>query len=323
MKRLMPKTLFMRLTVLWCLLTVFAQVALGLFFLSGWHRQFSHWPVIVFVAQFVAALALTWLAARHATRPLRALADASEAFGGDQPFATIPEAGPSEVLRAAAAFNRMGKRIEQHLSERVRILAAISHDLQTPITRLRLRAELLDDAAARGKWLADLDAMESLVDEGLAYARSKDRSSETACLVDIYALLDNIACDYADAGRQVTLSAREGLRATTRPRALRRLLGNVIDNALKYAGTAEVSATADETSLCIRVSDRGPGIQEDQLEAVFEPFFRLEASRNRDSGGTGLGLSIARELCATLGGTLVLANRAGGGLEARLVLPLL
>lgn len=322
MKRFLPKTLFMRLTVLWCLLTVFAQVALGLFFLSGWHRQFSHWPVIVFVAQFVAALLLTWLAARHATRPLRALADASEEFGGDKPFTAIPEAGPSEVLRAAAAFNRMGKRIEQHLSERVRILAAISHDLQTPITRLRLRAELLGDAAARDKWLDDLDAMESLVNEGLAYAHSKDRSSETACLVDIYALLDNISCDYADAGHQVMLMAPEGLRATTRPRALRRLLGNVIDNALNYAGSAEVSATADATSLSIVVGDRGPGIPEDQLEAVFEPFFRLEGSRNRDSGGTGLGLSIARELCATLGGTLVLANRPGGGLEARLALPL-
>lgn len=319
--RLLPRTLFMRLAVLWCcilLLTHFVQI--GMYY-SGLGKVYAHWPLSLFIGQLVAAMVLSWLAARQATRPLSALADASEQFGGQRAFSPIPEAGPYEVARAAAAFNRMGRRIEQHLNERVRILAAISHDLQTPITRLRLRAELLDDAAARDKWMADLDAMQTLVAEGLAYARSKDRASEAARLLDLHALLDSIVCDYADAGQAVTLAGDEAVRMVTRPHALRRILVNLIDNALKFGGAAKVSLDCTSQGVRINVCDRGPGIPPDQLDAVFEPFYRIETSRNRASGGTGLGLSIAAELAATLGGSLHLANRAGGGLEATLLLP--
>jgi signal transduction histidine kinase len=321
LERAMPRTLFMRLAVLWCailLLTHFAQR--GLYY-TGLGKSYHYWPFALFVFQLIAAMALSWLAARQATRPLSELADATEEFGGNQPFAPIAEAGPYEVARAAAAFNRMGRRIEEHLNERVRILAAISHDLQTPITRLRLRAELLDDGAGRDKWLADLASMETLVAEGLAYARSKDRVSEQARLVDLHALLDNVICDYADEGKAVTLAGDETLRIVTRPNALRRVLINLVDNALKFGGSAEVTLQRVAGGVCLEVSDRGPGIPPDMLEAVFDPFFRVERSRNRDSGGTGLGLSIARELSASLPGTLTLANRVGGGLVASLLLP--
>lgn len=264
---------------------------------------------------------LTWIAVRIATRPLSRLARAAEALGEDLESPPLPEEGPVEVRRAATAFNRMQARIRGLFAERTRILAAVSHDLQTPITRLRLRAELMDDAALRGKLLDDLGEMQALVEEGLAYAGSTAAPGETETPTDLDALAASFVADYADAGRPVTLAGSSGRTVVTRPRTLRRLLGNLTDNALKFAGAAEVNFAAGDHSIIITVRDRGPGIPEDELEKVFEPFHRVEASRNRATGGTGLGLAIARQLSRALGGTLTLHNRAEGGLEARLVLP--
>jgi signal transduction histidine kinase len=283
----------------------------------------SWWGGVIFLAQVLAVVLLTWVAVRQATRPLLRLAEAAEALGTSMRCEPIAEDGPLEVARAAAAFNAMGRRIKEHLAERVRILAAISHDLQTPITRMRLRADLMEHPALRGKFQADLDAMQVLVEEGIAYARSADRVTEAACLVDIGALLDTLVCDYVDAGHSVQLGGQLACIVMTRPHTLRRIVMNLTDNALKFADQVDIAVTRvgpDRLAVCVR--DRGPGIAPEHLAEVFQPFFRIENSRNRNTGGTGLGLAIAQQLSLALHGTLTLANRAGGGLEATLVFPI-
>jgi signal transduction histidine kinase len=285
--------------------------------------QVSPWVVAVLAAQLALLLLLTWLAVRLATRPLQRLADAADALGPQAQSQLLSEDGPREVAQAARALNTLQQRISAFLAERMQILAAVSHDLQTPITRMRLRAELLDDSALRDKLQADLNAMQALVQEGIAYARSAHSASEAPVRVDLHALLDSLVCDYTDAGRPVRLEPMPALTLSTRPQALRRIVGNLVDNALKFAGAAELAvqrSSSGEVSICVR--DRGPGIAADQFEAVLQPFYRLENSRNRETGGSGLGLAIAHQLASALGGRLVLANRSGGGLEVCLHLPL-
>jgi len=219
------------------------------------------------------------------------------------------------------AFNAMQDRIARYMKERLQILASISHDLQTPITRMKLRAESMDEVPERGKMLDDLDQMQHLVREGIAYARSAHGNTEPPVRVDLDAFLDSLVCDYLDTGQPVSLQGRVGAPVMTRPHALRRVIANLVDNALKYAGAAEVDVGEDAGAVVIGVGDRGPGIPETELARVMEPFYRLEASRNRDTGGTGLGLAIARQLAESIGATLTLRNREGGGLEAEVRLP--
>jgi len=242
--------------------------------------------------------------------------------GPDLKPSRMGEHGPQEVARAATAFNAMQDRIAKYMTERMQILASVSHDLQTPITRMRLRTELMDgDPEQRDIILRDLQHMEEMVREGVAYARAAHGSSEQTSKMDLDAFLDSLVMDYQDEGKPVTLQGSVGTPVTTRPLALRRVLGNLIDNAVKYGGNAEVLlAPADAGGVEIRVLDNGPGIPQELLEAVFEPFYRVEASRNRETGGTGLGLAIARQLAQALGATLTLRNRDGGGLEARLTI---
>jgi signal transduction histidine kinase len=216
----------------------------------------------------------------------------------------------------------MQDRIARHLKERLHILASISHDLQTPITRMRLRAEALDEGEERTKILRDLHEMEHLVREGVAYARSAHGGAETPVRMDVKSFLESMVFDYQDMGRPVSLLSSAKEVAMVRQQALKRVLGNLVDNAIKYGGSAEVGAWRNEQGvLCIAVSDRGPGIPEEQLEQVLQPFYRLEASRNRDTGGAGLGLAIAAQLTRAVGGSLALANREGGGLVATITLP--
>ncbi|WP_298212633.1 ATP-binding protein [Acidovorax sp.] len=292
----------------------------------------SDWAWAALALQLALLAALCVWAVRTATAPLNKLADTADALGSDGRGAPLPETGPSEVARAATAFNRMQQRIQAHLQERMQILAAVSHDLQTPITRLRLRADLLDDTALRDKLHADLAEMQSLVEEGIAYARSPQAVREPLQRVDLRALLQSIAFDYADAGLPVQWLAADAdadaddattaAICHTRPQALRRVVCNLLDNALKFAGAAELSLKAGaQGPWQLRVQDRGPGIPTQDLAHVLQPYVRLEDSRNRGSGGTGLGLAIASELAKALGGQLVLAAREGGGLDARLVLP--
>jgi len=279
----------------------------------------SGWLPAVLTAQLLLLAAFTWAGVRLATRPLVRLADAADRLGPDLASDPLPESGPLEVARAARAFNAMQARIASYLAERTQILAAISHDLQTPITRMRMRADMMDDPVGREKMGRDLREMEALVKDGVAYARTLHGALEAPCRIDPDALLASLVGDYLDAGHDVTLHGRAGAALATRPHALRRILGNLVDNGLKYGGAVQLSATKDASgALCILVRDAGPGIPDAELEKVFEPFYRLEASRNRDTGGTGLGLAIARQLATTLNGTLALRNHPEGGLEARL-----
>lgn len=282
----------------------------------------AQWLPIVLGLQLLLLLLCTWLAVRLIVRPLAQLARASEAMTPTADGPPMSEEGPAEVAQAAIAFNTMRERIARHLKERLHILASISHDLQTPITRLRLRAESLEEGEERQKILRDLHEMEHLVREGVAYARSVHGGAETPVRMDVKAFVESLVFDYQDIGKDVTLAESIGGATLVRRQALRRVLGNLIDNAVKYGGSAEVSARRDEKgALCVAVCDRGPGIPEDQLEQVLQPFYRVEGSRNRDTGGAGLGLAIAAQLTRAIGGSLQLSNRQGGGLAAVVTLP--
>ena len=280
------------------------------------------WLPVVLVLQLALLLGCTWMAVRLAIRPLTRLSRAVESLDPNARIKQLDENGPTEVAHAAVAFNAMQQRIADYLKERMHILAAISHDLQTPITRMKLRAEFMDDSLERDKLQSDLSEMEHLVREGVAYARSVHGSTEVNCRLDVDAFVDSIVFDYQDVGKEVCCSGRYGAPIDTRPHALRRVLINLLDNALKFSGAAELVVGAEANgSVSIKVLDRGPGIPADELDEVLKPFYRVESSRNRETGGTGLGLAIAQQLAIALGGSLSLTNREGGGLCAQLILP--
>lgn len=287
-------------------------------------------PQIVFVWPYhllanllillLVVLVLSLIAVRLATRPLLVLAEAAEDLGKNINHPPLAEHGSTEVRRAAQAFNTMQNRLVRYIQDRTRILAAMSHDLKTPITRLRLRAELLDDSGLKEKFDKDLQEMESMVTTTLDFMRGVD-SQEALQPVDIMALLESIQADGKEMGQEISIKGTITRPYLGAPNALKRCLGNLIDNAIKYGTRADIALSDSENRLEIHIQDHGPGIPEAQLERVFEPFFRLEASRSRDTGGTGLGLSIARNIAQAHGGELVLCNLVSGGLEALLVLP--
>ncbi|MDR3044842.1 MAG: HAMP domain-containing protein [Desulfovibrio sp.] len=278
------------------------------------------------------------------TRPLRMLADAADEFGAGLVRAPLPERGPLEIRRAAQAFNRMQDRIRQFVDERGRLLAAISHDLRTPVTRMRLRADQMEPPELRERFLADLDEIRDLLSTTIDFVRSTD-SREATAAVDVTALLESLAEDCLElhagqtgrlgqagqagqAGQtplRITLHGTAEGRPThiqAQPLALKRCLSNLLENAVRYGGgqvDMEVRDTGD--TLSVAILDRGPGLPEHYTDKVFEPFFRVEHSRNRQTGGSGLGLSIARNIARQHGGDITLANREGGGLEALLRLP--
>lgn len=279
----------------------------------------ARWLPAVLIVQFLLLLACAWYAVRQVVRPMTRFTRAIDAL---QPANSAPgmmaEQGPVEVQHAARAFNAMQTRIRDHLQERARILAAISHDLQTPITRMKLRLEMTDAPELRDKLLQDLDNMSRLVREEIAFARSAQPLEEKRQRLDLNAFLDSIALDYADVGRPVAfIPAEEGRVVLTQPQALRRIMTNLIDNGLKFAERVDIRLSyAMNGDPIIQVMDNGPGIPEASLEEVLQPFFRLENSRNRETGGTGLGLAIAAQLTSQMPGTLRLGNRPEGGLEA-------
>jgi signal transduction histidine kinase len=264
---------------------------------------------------------LAWLVARIATRPLRQLADAADKLDISRAGEPLPEQGSSEVRAATRAFNRMQKRIYEDVRERTGMLAAISHDLQTPLTRLRLRLEKLPDEALRNKLVGDMQAMQQMLQEGLELARSMD-NGEPAQLLDLDSLLDSLCSDAVEAGQQVEYTEHSPVQLRAHPLALRRALANLLDNAVKYGQRAEVSLRRDERRCHILIRDHGPGIPADLLETVFTPFYRIEHSRSRETGGTGLGLSIARNIVQRHNGELTLTNHPAGGLQVRVTLPL-
>ncbi|SDE81526.1 ATP-binding protein [Limimaricola pyoseonensis] len=260
----------------------------------------------------VLAVGLLWL--RHLTRPLGQLAAAARAAGRGDRSARVPEEGAREMREAAAAFNEMQARIEGFDAERMRVLAAVGHDLRTPITSLRIRAEMLDEAEAE-PMVRTLDEMAVMADGLVSYARS-GREAEAAEEVELAALLDRLC---AERGAVFEGGAAGPVRG--RPVALTRAIGNLVDNAIRYGGAARVRLREAGGMAVVEIDDDGPGIPDERREALFEPFARGEASRSAETGGAGLGLSIARSILRAHGGGVELSNRAGGGLRAVVRLP--
>lgn len=267
------------------------------------------------LALLVGVTLLTWFAVRIATRPITRLAAAADALGEDPNRPPLATDGPAEAAQAAHAFNRMQERILQHVAERTRILAAVSHDLQTPITRLRLRAELIEDEALRAKFQSDLDAMQALAKEGLDYARSLDTSAPKQA-IDLNALVAALRDDAQDMGWDVEIEGEPVPPCRGQIGGLRRALWNLIENGHKFGGRVRIALHTQPAACELRIRDDGPGLPPQELDKVFEPFYRVESSRSRETGGTGLGLAIARNLLRAQGGEVRLANRAEGGLEA-------
>jgi signal transduction histidine kinase len=287
----------------------------------NWSRpQSSRWLLYAIVFPLCLGL-LAYVVARMATRPLGRLARAATALGSDINQPPLPESGPSELRDAAAAFNVMQSRIRSYVEERTEMLAAIAHDLQTPLTRLRLRLEKVADGNLRDKLVADLGAMQSMIREGLDLATSLDTGGMMQ-RVDLDSLLSSVCADAVDAGQDVTLNGQTHVSILAIPIALQRCFANLIDNAVKYGGYARVTTAREGNKVMIRVCDGGPGIPEAQMEKVFDPFYRIEMSRSRETGGTGLGLTIARNIARKHGGTLALRNASSGGLECTLTLPI-
>jgi signal transduction histidine kinase len=267
----------------------------------------------------VLLVIVLYLAARNITRPLTELARAADSIGRQSQPARLRERGARELREAAHAFNTMQDRLRRYLDSRSRVLAAMSHDLKTPLTRLRLQVEALDNPPMQERIGRELDEMEGMVHEALSLFRGLD-DGEPAGPVDIDALVAQIAEEFIGMGATVTTAGHALKAFVGKPQALKRCLTNLIANAIKFGGRADIRVE-DGAQLLVRVRDAGPGIPAQELERVFEPFYRLESSRNRDSGGTGLGLAIARDIAQAHGGTLTLSNLPGGGLEALLTLP--
>jgi len=268
----------------------------------------------------LTVVALSLVAVRWVTRPLSALALAADALGRDLRRAPLPETGPEESRRAAQAFNSMQAQIARYIEDRTRVLTAVSHDLKTPLTRLKLRAELVDDEALRDSILRDLDEMLAMTHAALDFLRGLD-SREEAVAMDVDAMLETLKADAEDTGHKVALEGSAGKPYVGRPLALKRCVGNLLDNALKFGTSARIDVHDTAQTLTIEIADDGPGIPGDELERVFEPYYRVEASRSRDTGGSGLGLSIARGIARAHGGDVTLRNGERGGLVASITLP--
>jgi len=273
------------------------------------------WAAIAF-----AVLSVAFLLVRRTAAPVGQFALAADRFGTDVNAPPLPEAGSSEVRRAIRAFNRMQERLRRYVDDRTMMMAAISHDLRTALTRLKLRAEFIEDSEQRAKAVNDLDEMQQMLESTLAFARD-EAVQEARTLVDLAALLQSLCADYADAGKNVRYQGPDRAVFEGRPVALRRAFANLIDNAVRYGNEALVMLEPDGGSLLVRVEDRGPGIPLNLRERVFAPFYRIEGSRSRETGGMGLGLAVVRSVVRGHGGDITLGDRDGGGLVVRVALP--
>ncbi len=273
-----------------------------------------------FLISAAAVAAVGALGVRFASGPLRRLAGAADRLGRGDSFESLPETGPQETRQANIAFNRMRERIDRFVRDRTAMLAAIAHDLRTPITTLRLRAEFVEDEETREKILETLAEMQAMAEAVLAFTRGDAESEETRA-IDVAALAESIVEDAAENGRDVRFEDSPPVTLSCRPLALKRAIGNLIDNASFYGTRARVRVERGDDDVRIVIDDDGPGIPEAELERVFDPFVRLEGSRSRDTGGAGLGLAIARSVARAHGGDVRLENRAGGGLRALVSLP--
>ncbi len=278
-------------------------------------------PSLVSTAIMAAALiVIVVLTVRRITRPMDNLAAAAGRLGRGESVADVPEQGPLDVRNAIRAFNAMNQRLDRFVRDRTGMLAAISHDLRTPITVLRLRAEFVEDAEARRKILETLDEMEQMAEAALAFAR-EEATREPTRAVDLAALVDSVCDDLAELGRDVTFAEAGKLPFDCRPVALKRAVRNLIENAVVYGERARVLVEGQAEDICIVIDDDGPGIPDEDRETVFQPFVRLEESRSQETGGIGLGMAIARSIVRGHGGDIELENREEGGLRAVMRLP--
>jgi signal transduction histidine kinase len=275
---------------------------------------------IITITTLLVIMAVSIWAVRRAAQPLSMFAEAAERVGRDLDAAPLPETGPSEVRKVSRAFNDMQRRLQRFVGDRTQMLAAISHDLRTPITRLRLRAEFIDNDDQRQKMLSDLDEIEAMITGTLAFARN-EAAREPTTAVDLAVLVQSVCDEAEDAGASAAYAGPAHLAFVGRPVALRRAFANLVDNAAKYGGGARVTLTADPRVVTVCVDDDGPGIPEREQEKVFDPFYRIEGSRSRDTGGVGLGLAVVRSAVRAHGGEVTLQNRAEGGLRVSVILP--
>jgi signal transduction histidine kinase len=269
---------------------------------------------------YVLLLGAIVLIAMRLGRPLKDLTAAAKSFEGRGEAPQVTPRGPADVRRAILAFNAMSARVSIMLDEKDRMLGAIGHDMRTPLASLRIRAENMEPEAERRKMIATVEEMDAMLEQTLALARA-GRATEQVRAVDLHALADALVEECRTLGQPVAMEPGERHVAAVQPNLLRRALRNLIENGVRHAGGARVAVRAQGDAIAIEVTDDGPGIPEADLERVLEPFVRLEASRNRETGGSGLGLALARSAAQAHGGSLVLANRAQGGLLARILLP--
>jgi signal transduction histidine kinase len=265
------------------------------------------------------ALAAFWLA-RRVTAPLTRLSEAAESLGRNLVSSPLPVSGPREVAVAAAAFNTMQQRLVRLVHGRMALLAAISHDLRTPLTQIRLRLEMTPASPERERNLRALDDVDAIIGTSLAYARASHEAEERS-RIDLGALVGSVCDDLADGGAAIECDCPAGLVVSCKRLAIKRAVTNLVENALKYGREARVGTRSAKEGLVVSVEDRGPGIPPSQIEAVFEPFHRGGASGSADGRGVGLGLSIAQAIAEDHGGEVRLSNRKEGGLRAELVLP--
>lgn len=297
---------------------------------NGWLTVNAPWiradrrlvAVLVFqtiILYVIILLPVMWIV-RRISKPLRSLAGAARDFRPGNGATPLEERGPSDVRAVIAAYNALSLRVNAMLDEKDRMLGAIGHDLRTPLAALRVRIESVEDDDDRNRMADTIDEMNRTLDDILSLARL-GRPSEPPTDVDLSALIDAVVEDFRDLDHNVSFEEAERLKMHLRPSLMRRAVRNLIENAVKYGGGAEVRLVPGPRRVAIEVADRGPGIPEDKLAAVFAPFTRLETSRNRETGGIGLGLALARAIVQDAGGDIALANRDGGGLTATISLP--
>lgn len=286
------------------------------FGLSDWQRRLAIW----FALSGLAMAPVAWVFARRLTKPIQVFADAAERLGRDPGAPPLEVKGPAEIGVAARAFNEMQERLRRYVEDRTAMVGAIAHDLRTPLTRLRFRIEALPEDQRR-KYASDLDQMEEMITATLAFVRDATRPGERTPL-ELSSLVESLCDEMAETGAATAVEPGEKVILEGDPMALRRLIANLLENAVKFGGRARARVFADAGNAVVEIDDDGPGIPPADTEKVFEPFYRREPSRSRQTGGIGLGLAVVRSIARGHGGDVSLVNRAGGGLTARVQLPL-
>ena len=286
------------------------------FGLSDWQRRLAIW----FALSGLAMAPVAWVFARRLTKPIQVFADAAERLGRDPGAPPLEVKGPAEIGVAARAFNEMQERLRRYVEDRTAMVGAIAHDLRTPLTRLRFRIEALPEDQRR-KYASDLDQMEEMITATLAFVRDATRPGERTPL-ELSSLVESLCDEMAETGAATEVEPGEKVILEGDPLALRRLIANLLENAVKFGGRARARVFADAGNAVVEIDDDGPGIPPADTEKVFEPFYRREPSRSRQTGGIGLGLAVVRSIARGHGGDVSLVNRPGGGLTARVQLPL-